>query len=113
MRDEDVFVAIRTVFARFAELGRQCRRDRLLAGAESVHGAAKRQGCRWQRILIPPFPGSKSWRPSRPVLVFARLYGFDAQCPRTQARRRQVLASAATCIGLAGCDVENFAARDW
>ena len=38
MRDEDVCVAIRTVFARFAELGRQCRRDRLLAGAESVHG---------------------------------------------------------------------------
>ena len=36
MRDEDICVAIRTVFARFAELGRQCRRDRLLAGAESV-----------------------------------------------------------------------------
>ena len=46
--DEAVCVAIRTVFARFAELGRQCRRDRLLAGAESVHGAAKRQGCRWR-----------------------------------------------------------------
>ena len=48
MRDEDICVAIRTVFARFGELGRQCRRDRLLAGAELVHGAAKRQGCRWR-----------------------------------------------------------------
>jgi hypothetical protein len=27
MRDEDVCVAIRTVFERFAELGRQCRRE--------------------------------------------------------------------------------------
>ena len=35
MRDEDVCVAIRTVFERFAELGRQCRRDSLLAGADS------------------------------------------------------------------------------
>ena len=49
MRDEDICVAIRTVFARFAELGRQCRRDRLLAGAKSVHGAAKRQGWRHSR----------------------------------------------------------------
>ena len=31
-------------------------------------------------LRFSPVPAS----PSQPVLVFARLYGFDAQCPRTR-----------------------------